>query len=207
MERMGSTRGSRSLQATTVVVAALLVAATGCASGDREAVPSASEAPAPSLSATPSASAPANDAPPPVDSGIQSVPVAATCSDLLDPQSVYDYNPNVGVDPQYSPTAVAATALGWEGVACGLLNQTSSERYSFAVARFAADSAERAQDELAAGASAASGVPGDAYFRSSDGSGRIDIFVRDYWIVAESAAFIEAADAAGLLGGVVDALP
>ena len=104
---------------------------------------------------------------------------------------------------------MAATALGWEGVACGLLNQTSSERYSFAVVALRRGQRRaRAKTSSPRVASAdASGVPGDAYFRSSDGSGRIDIFVRDYWIVAESAAFIEAADAAGLLGGVVDALP
>lgn len=131
----------------------------------------------------------------------------ATCPQLLDAQTVYDYNPNVGTDPNYRPTDAAARALDAEGVACGLLHQTSGERYSFAVAHFTAASADRVQSEIAQESSAVDGLPGQAYFRTESGRGRIDVFVDEYWIVAESIAFFQARDAAGLIEGMIDAVP
>ena len=129
------------------------------------------------------------------------------CPEILDPQTVYDYNPNVGTDPGYRPTDAASRAVDAGGVACGLLHQTSGEQYSFAVARFTGDSAASVQDEVAREARIVDGLPGDAYFRSDSGRGRVDVFVDEYWIVAESMAFFQAGDAAGLIEGIVDALP
>jgi len=192
-----------------IVAAALLLALPGCASPDRDAVPRASDSATP----TPTTTAPA---PEPseteavdngVSSGLEGVPLRLACPALLDPQTVYDYNPNVGVDPQYLPTPAADRARRWGGVACGLLNQTSGEQYSFAVARFTPGTAAQAPDEIAVGTSVAAGLPGTAYFRTAGDTGRIDVFVDDYWVVAESVAFFEARDAAGLIEGIVDALP
>lgn len=133
--------------------------------------------------------------------------MGATCPQLLDPQTVYNYNPNVGTDPNYRPTEAAARALDADGLACGLLHQTSGELYSFAVAQFTAESATRVQSDIAQVSTAVDGLPGEAYFRNDSGQGRIDVFVDDYWIVAESVAFFQARDAAGLIEGMVDALP
>jgi hypothetical protein len=202
---MGTTLGKRAAHRTIVTAMALLVGLAGCASGEPAPAPSATEAPAPS--ATTSAPTPGDTDPPEAGAPLESVPVSAACSDLLGPQTVYDYNPNVGTDPGYRPTDAAALAVTWQGVACGLLNQTSGVEFSFAVARFTPESFPRAQGELAAGASEVSGLPGVSYFRSTNGTGRVDVFIDDYWIVGESIAFFQARDAAGLLEGILETLP
>ena len=212
MERMGRIRGERPVMSIAILAAGLLLAVAGCAPADRDAVPSASEGTTPTPLTTPSApepeaSEPDDSEPDASGSGLEGVPLRLACPALLDPQTVYDYNPNVGVDPQYLPTPAADRARRWGGVACGLLNQTSGEQYSFAVARFTPGTAAQAPDEIAVGTSVAAGLPGTAYFRTAGDTGRIDVFVDDYWVVAESVAFFEARDAAGLIEGIVDALP
>jgi hypothetical protein len=214
-----------------VAIAAL--ALTGCASDEPDAAPepsasttppggpSASASPdstasdpvdepaAPSASPTPGTTSTAAPSPAPTQAPLTGIRFAIACERMLTPQDVYDYNPNVGVDPGYFPRAGSgpARAVELSGTACGWLNQTSTQTYSIAVARFDASNLSRVKAIASTAGGTGRGLGMEGYYRTEAGRGVVDAFTGSYWITAESSAFLEPADVAPLLDAIRRNLP
>lgn len=135
-------------------------------------------------------------------------PISLPCTSVLSLQAVYDYNPNYGENPAYSPAAgsEAAAAIARGGFACGWINQTSGDSFELAVSIPVGD-----EDDALEAAAAAQGTPfelddADAWFASAGGIGRAWIEVDDRWVVLSSSEFGNAADVAGLAQAAANAL-
>ena len=187
------------LRSTVIVVALAATVAFGLAACVPE--PGTSASPKPSSSSHPSASGPsASPSASATASSSPTTPTAATptkipCSTLVSAQVVYDFNPNFGLDSGFSPKSgtAAATAVADKGTACSWLNQTSADTFAIAVARPAA--AELASLKTTAATGTAVAELGDpAYFSTSGGVGRVDVFRGAYWLVATSVYFGSATD-------------
>lgn len=141
--------------------------------------------------------------------GYQSTPVTIECNALINPQAVYDYNPNYGLQPSFTPAAGSdvATVLANQGVACSWVNQTSGETFVVAVAQLAAADLASIQSGLAQTSSPASGLGDSAFFTASGGMGVAEVFQGSYWLVATSPSFYEITDATLLIDAALTALP
>ena len=195
----------RSLPAAIAVAAVLALGLSGC-------VPQADDVPAgPSATRTPTAAP--SDAPEPavpdaLATGFDSTPVTIDCNELVSPQAVYDYNPNYGNQPDFTPLAGTdvATIAANQGVACNWVNQTSGETFVVAVAQLAADDLEQVKQGIAAKSSLVTGLGDAAYFTASGGIGVAEVFSGPYWVVATSTGFYEAAAAKPLVEAALAAL-
>ncbi|QNE46407.1 arginyl-tRNA synthetase [Glaciihabitans sp. INWT7] len=192
---------------STIVVVALAATVTlglaGCVPEPKSstgATPSTSSAPSASPSVVPSpTSSPSSTA--------SATPTNIACNTLVSAQAVYDFNPNFGLDRSFSPKAgtAGATAIADKGTACSWLNQTSGDTFAIAVARPAAPEVASLK-ATAANGTAASGLGDAAYFSTSGGAGRVDVFTGSYWLVATSVYFGSAADANALVTAALGAL-
>ncbi len=193
----------------TLVLAAVAVATIGLAGcvGTPEADNHNTTTPSPDASSSPSASAtsPAPSATP--TAAVGGKPVTIACNALISAQTMYDFNPNFGLDTASSPKSgsAAATAVADHGVACNWLNQTSSDTITVSVARPGPTALDQLKSTAARGA-AASGYGDAAYFSTNGDAGRVDVFTGEYWLVATSVYFASAADAAPLLTSALGAL-
>ncbi|MHC5796867.1 arginyl-tRNA synthetase [Lacisediminihabitans sp. FW035] len=194
------------LRSTVIVVALAATVALALAGCVPE--PGSQATPKPSRSSTSSASPSASATPSPSPS----TPAAATptkipCDTLVSAQTVYDFNPNFGLDSAFSPKSgsAAATAVAYTGTACNWLNQTSGDTFTVAVARPAATDLASVKAKAATG-TPASGLGDAAYFSTSGGVGRVDVFSGAYWLVATSVYFGSAADANDLVTSALGAL-
>ncbi|MES2093933.1 MAG: arginyl-tRNA synthetase [Actinomycetota bacterium] len=178
------------LAATVALTLAGCVPGQGTSAGPK---PSSSPAPgAPGPNSSPSTGT--------TPSSVPSAPAGARptkipCDTLLSAKAVYDFNPNFGLDGSFSPKAgtAAARALADNGTACNWLNQTSGDTFVVAVARPAATELASLKSTAASGTPAA-GLGGAAYFSTSGGVGRVDVFTGAYWLAATSVYFGSAAD-------------
>lgn len=194
------------LRSTVIVVALAATVALGLTGCVPE--PGTTASPKPSSSSTPSASPSASATPSPSPS----TPAAATptkiqCDTLVSAQAVYDFNANFGLDSSFSPKSgtAAATAVADQGTACNWLNQTSGDTFAIAVARPAAADLASLKTKAATG-TPASGLGDAAYFSTSGGVGRVDVFTGAYWLVATSVYFGSAGDANDLVTAALGAL-
>ncbi|MDM4763435.1 hypothetical protein QT381_10480 [Galbitalea sp. SE-J8] len=129
--------------------------------------------------------------------------VTQTCAQLVTAQQMYEYNSNFSLDDGWTPAAGsrAATAVGYRGVACSWINDSSSERISLGVAHLRADTLASIEAQRAGGTQTPWG-----YFTVDGSTGRADAFTDDYWITLDSKTFFEPGDAAQLVEDVVGAL-
>ncbi|HEU4808249.1 MAG TPA: arginyl-tRNA synthetase, partial [Homoserinimonas sp.] len=134
-------------------------------------------------------------------------PVTIDCNTLVSPQAVYDYNPNYGYQPDFTPAAGSdvATIVANQGVACNWVNQTSGVTFVIAVAQLAAGDLAGIRDGLP-DSSRVSGIGDAAYFSASGGLGVAQVFSGPYWVVATSPAFYEMADPRPILDAALAAL-
>lgn len=154
------------------------------------ATPTQSESPRP---ATEDSSAPAPD------TRVVGVPIGLGCAQILSPDALYAFNPSVGTNPDFEPTALARQALEYEGVACGWINQTSGVTLAVAVARFDPESLAIVR-ERAADRDGSQRVDGsDAFIRVEDGIGVIEAFIDGDWVIIESEGFTTPGDFTELL--------
>jgi hypothetical protein len=139
--------------------------------------------------------------------GFNSTPVTIDCNTLVSPQVVYDYNPNYGLQPDFTPAAGTdvATIVANQGVACNWVNQSSGVTFVVAVAQLAADDLATVRSGLPSSA-AVSGIGDAAYFQASGGVGVAQVFAGPYWVVATSPAFYEVVEPKPLLEGALAAL-
>jgi hypothetical protein len=143
----------------------------------------------------------------PTDPTLTSTPVDIDCNSLLSLETVYEFNPNVGIDPAYMPTARGAEALAYGGVSCGWINQTSGDSLAVSVAQFDASSLLDVQ-EIAREREGATLVGPDntATIRTVNGVGSLELFVDSYWICIESRMIVEYSDASLLIDEISSAL-
>jgi hypothetical protein len=139
-------------------------------------------------------------------------PVALTCDQVLTPDQVYAFNPNYGTDPGYKPKdgSLEKKIADWKGVACAWLNQTSGDVIQIAIAKPPASQLEGLKNAAITASNPVPtyGVPPEVegYFKAGQ-SGQAQIFRGGYWIVAESAAFLEPGDAGPLMQSVLGNVP
>ena len=195
----------RSFPTAVVVAAVLALGLSGC-------VPQGDDVP-PGPSATRTPAATSTDAPEPAvtdapKDGFDSTPVTIDCNALVPPQAVYDYNPNYGHQPDFTPEAGTdvATIAANQGVVCNWINQTSGETFVVAAAQLADSDLELVEQGIAAKSTPVSGLGDAAYFTASGGVGVAEVFAGSYWIVATSPAFYEAAEPTALLQAALAAL-
>ncbi len=178
----------RSLPAAITIAAALALTLSGCVQGDT-ASPGSSASPSESLGGpSPTWSqAPSEPATP-----LPATPVSVDCNELVDLQTVYDFNPNFGNQPDFTPPggSSAATIAASDGTVCNWVNQTSGETFIVAVAQPAPDQLASLKAAAASG-SPVSGVGDAAYFRTSGNTGEAQVFSGPYWLVASSAVFYD----------------
>lgn len=239
MVGMGGYRGIRRVgpSASAVAIAVLLLAGCASSADDAAPVPSASPdvtptptLPAPSLepiaptdeptvAPSPEPSDDADgDSPGPTpdpqptevrDAPLRGQPFSVACDEVLTPQQLYDYNPNVGADPGYRPRGGSGPERTVElsGTACGWINQTSGETISIGVAHFDAVNFSRVREMARTAGGSSSGLGMDGHYRTSSGLGVVDAFTGSYWIAAESSTFFAPEDVAPLLEAIRSNLP
>lgn len=171
---------------------------SGCTSGDDEATPSPSTSDSSSESPTPSVS-PSTSPEPTAGSG--GTAIGVDCLDLVSLDTMYQFDPNFGLDDSYSPASgtPGATAVADSGIACGWVQQTSGETIEISAAQPSAD--QLVELMAAAGAD----VTGAA-FSTSGGKGIAQQFAGPYWVTASSSYFTAAADAQPLVDSAVAAV-
>jgi hypothetical protein len=187
-----------------------LIALSGCA----PAAPASNSTPKPTSTSTDAATtAPTEGATPTPTPEVPDTPVTLDCDQLLTPDDVYTFNPNFGTAPDYKPEAGsdAGTAVKYDGVACGWLNQTSGEIIEVAVAQPNQAHLTDLKNQAVSGSKAVPtyGTPPaiDGFFSSANGSGTAQVFSGKYWVVLSSVAFFEPGDAQELVAAVVSHLP
>ena len=195
------------LRSTVIVVALAATVALGLAACVPEPVTSKTSTPtatdSPSANPVPSSTI----SPTPTPSAAAATATKIPCGTLISAQAVYDFNPNFGLDSGFSPKSgtAAAKAVADNGTACNWLNQTSGDTFAFAVARPVAAELALLKTTAATG-TPASGLGDAAYFSTSGGVGRVDVFRGAYWLVATSVYFGSAADASTLVTTALAAL-
>lgn len=194
---------TRALQALSIVTAIALVMALSSCTPEREALSPPDASPTPSVSSGPETEAPS---PAPVEPSVTGIPFGLDCKQVLTADAMYLFNPNVGTDPAFDPSALAEEALAYGGVACGWINQTSSDTFSVAVARFDEVNLAAIRAEAASAPGAVALIGTDGFFTMTSGVGIVEAFIRDYWVVVESPAFRAPGDAEDLLGPLRDSL-
>lgn len=186
-------RTARPLAITGVLLGSLLFA--GCAPTDEPASsptpkPTASESSAPS--ATPTAE--------PTEDPILSEPIDLTCNELLTPDDVYAFNPNVtfAEDGQPKPDSKAGTIAGMNGLTCQWVNNSSNETMDVAVAKLTDDQLT-ALKNLAVTESTQvptySAPPVEGFFTVITNEGEAQVFSGAFWVTLRSSAFFEPGDA------------
>lgn len=194
----------RSSSLLSALVATALVGGLSACAQEREAIEFL-PVPRPST-AVPRASAD-TEPPAPLDSALVGIPVDLTCEQLLSPQAIYDYNPNVGTDPDYTPSALAQQALQYGGVACGWINQSSSVKVEVAIAQFDTSSLNSVRDAAASKTGAVSLEDVAGTLRTTAAGGVAEAFIGGYWIIIESAGITVIEDVNELLMPVAESLP
>ena len=185
-----------------LAVPALVLALAGCVPTP---TPSATSTPTRSPSASPSATpTPAASATP--TPGPETEPVAQGCADLISAQALYDYNPNVSLLDDFSPSSgsLAGDAIAQQGLACRLVNQSSGTTIDIGIVRFTAAAFPGKAGAIEGSATPASAF--DGYFDITYGTGVAQATVEPYWITVASNGFLEAADAAPLVDAVTGSL-
>ncbi|GAA3893337.1 hypothetical protein GCM10022381_38800 [Leifsonia kafniensis] len=137
-------------------------------------------------------------------------PVALTCDQILTPDDVYAYNPNYGVAPDFEPTSAAAqTAVKYDGVACGWLNQTSDATFEVSVTQPNDVLQATLIDQALLGGKAVptyGTTPIEGFFASSGGVGTAQVLSGAHWVSVSSTEFAEPGDAQTLVASVLSHL-
>jgi hypothetical protein len=183
------------------VVAGTVGLLSGCAPEPGPVGPTDGASPAP----TPSGSLPPSEQPDLGEPGPE-------CGDVLSPEDVYAYNPNMSAvaAPAPSEGTLAAEAAALDGAVCRWSNDTSNIAIDVAVAV----PGETALAEVEAAAESDS-EPADAFgnppevrgfFEEEDGVGTAQVFADGRWIVLSSPMFTEQADVEPLVAAILENL-
>ncbi len=208
--RTAGQRVTRALAGVAIVTT--IAALVGCAPTEGGPAPSGEPGARPVPTSTTPVPAPSGGPQPSGEASAatgRSVPVDIACDALVDGATIYDLNPNLGVDPAPRPSALAARVVDNDGVSCGWINQTSGTPLMASVAAFddAGWQAARAAATARGGSAIGSGLGGEGVFRTEQSVGVIELFRSPYWILIESPIFASAEEAELVIDAMVGALP
>jgi hypothetical protein len=165
--------------------------------------PEPSETPRPSATSSPTATAEPEPTPTAEPDALD-----VTCEELVDPDTMYAFDPNYALRGEVAPESgsAGAEAVAAGGVACQWVRESGGGTIDLSVARFP----EAQLDELKNAAFASSTmVPtyGDeAYFEVSGGIGMAIVFQGPYRLVVSSESFFEPGEPTGIIEAALGAL-
>ncbi|WP_160141119.1 iron ABC transporter ATP-binding protein [Cryobacterium shii] len=191
-------RQERRLRAGLLLAAGTvaLVALTGCSS---DSAPAKTPGATATASATAAATSTPSAAPTPTPTP-SGTPVTLACDQVLTLDDVYEFNPNYGTAPDFKPGgALAKKAVEYDGLTCGLLNQTSGEMIEISVAQPNDVLLNQLKNTAASAGQIVPtyGTPPavEGYFGTSGGKGEVQVFTETYWVTLSSPVFGEPGDA------------
>ena len=196
---------ARPLAVAAVVLGSLLIA--GCAPTE---APGSSATPKPTSSESQSPSA--TPTPEATEETILSEPVGVTCDELLTPDDVYAFNPNVTFAEDGKPSAdsKAGTIAGMNGLTCQWINNSSNETIDVAVAKLTDDQLTALKNLAVTESSQVptySSPPVEGFFTVIKNQGEAQVFSGAYWVTLRSTAFFEPGDAEQLAEAAIGNLP
>jgi len=186
----------RVLPAAAAALTLILLA--GCTPGDD---------PDGGITATPEPTATARPTPEPTG-GTVSTPIGIECDELVPPDVMYIYSPNVAPIGEYTPAAgsAAESALAYQGIACRWQNQSSGANIDLSVANLDEDTLTALKNTAFAESQMVPTYGEEAYFTVDGGVAVAQVFQGPYWIVAESTMFFEPGDATELIEAAIAGL-
>jgi hypothetical protein len=187
-----------------------VVALTACASGSNPGSSPSAASPStssPSATATPSPTETPTPTPTPTVAPA-GTPIALTCEQVVTLDDVYAFNPNYGSAPGFEATSAWATkAVEFQGLDCGLLNQTSGEIIEYSVAQPNDVLMTQLKNEAVSTSLIVPtyGTPPavEGYFSTTDGVGLVQVFTPTYWITFSSRVFGEPGDSEKIVTAAV----
>jgi hypothetical protein len=190
---------------TGAAIAILAVfALTACTSNPVAAPPVESTAPAAPVE-TPIAEAVPTPTPP------AGIPVDLSCDQLVTADELAAFDPGFAPDPGYTAPegSVASEIVASQGVSCGWLNAATGETIDASVAHLEAADIEARKNQLVTVSKIVptyAGISDEGYFVQEDGTGRVDLFVGEFWVNADSTYFFEPGDAEPFVSAIAAAL-
>lgn len=192
-----STPPARHALASLVGAAALLVLA-GC-------VPASEQPTLPTPTTTATATASADPEPDPT-SGVP--PIDVECEELVDPDTMYAFDPNYALIGEFTPApgSVAAANVAAGGVACQWVRETGGGTIDLSVAAFTEDEIAELKSEALAESEPVATYGEEAYFEVEGGAGTAIVFQGPYRLVVSSAAFVEPGEPTRIIEAALAAL-
>lgn len=183
--------------AATMLVLAIASTLTACV--DQQDPPAPTPTPTPSATLEPSPSGDPTTAPDVLD---------ISCADLVDPDAVYAFNPNLALLGDWTPDAgtAAADAVDAGGLACRWVFESGAGTMDISVARLPEDRIVELKNEAFAGSEMVPTYGEEAYFEVEDGIGRAIVFEGRFWMVVSSASFAEPGEPSEIIDSALTAL-
>lgn len=182
-----------------VVVLALCVATTLVGCVDQGNAPTLTPSATPSDSAAPDPSESPTVAPDSLD---------IACADLVDPDAVYEFNPNLALLGDWTPDAgtAAADAVDVGGVACRWVFESGGGTMDVSVARLTEERILGLKNEALASSQMVPTYGDEAYFEVEGGVGTAIVFQGRFWMVVSSEAFAEPGEPTAIIESALNAL-
>lgn len=203
---MASTARSLVIRSTVIATigALTVLGLAGCKGSSQPKSPSSSSSATPTNTASPTPGDSARPAPSSAPSHAPGTPIGVDCNGLVSPQAIYDFNPNYSLQAAYKPKAGTdgSIALGYQGLACSWVNQTSGNLISVSVARPAASDLAALKSAAGTG-TAISGLGDAAWFGKKGQIGQLQVFSGPFWISTSSDFYGTADDARQLAAAAV----
>lgn len=135
-------------------------------------------------------------------------PVDIACAELVDPDTVYQFNPNFVLLDEWSPPpgSAAESALERAGTACRWINQTSGETIDLSIADLPAEQITQLKNAAFAESQMVPTYGEEAYFGVDGGVGTAIVFQGTYWLVATSPVFFEPGEPTPFVNAALSAL-
>jgi len=131
-----------------------------------------------------------------------------SCPDLVDPDAVYAFNPNLALLGEWTPDAgtAAAEALEAGGVACRWVFESGGGTMDVSVARLSEDDILQLKNEAFASSTMVPTYGDEAYFEVEGGVGTAIVFEGRFWLVAASESFAEPGEPTEIIESALAAL-
>lgn len=182
----------------SLAVAATLLTLTACVEAPAQPEPTN-----PSASPTPT---PTAEPDPAATEQPQSLDIA--CADLVDPDTMYAFDPNYALlgawDPE--PGSHAADALDAGGVACEWVRESGGGTIDLSVAAYTEAEIEELKNEAFASSTMVPTYGEEAYFEVDGGVGTAIVFQGTYRLVISSESFFEPGEATPLVESALAAV-
>jgi len=131
-----------------------------------------------------------------------------SCADLVDPDAVYAFNPNLALLDDWTPDAgtAAADAVDAGGVACRWVFESGGGTMDLSVARLSEDDILQLKNEAFASSQMVPTYGDEAYFEVEGNVGTAIVFQGRFWMVVTSEAFAEPGEPTDIIDSALAAL-